>query len=175
MRPTKTILIILAFADLPILLLTLVAQAHEFKSDGPIGALLHIDPDDSAIAGEAAHIYLAFKDENEQFTPSNCDCILTIARNGSAIYSGPVAPLQNSAYGSNVLSMEYNFPSKGIYTLTVKGSSSEKKFQPFQISYDIRVEREVARPVNTLPYLLGGVAAMIIVIVAFIIKFRKRS
>ncbi len=116
-------------------------SAHILATDGSIGAVLHIDPEDDPIAGESATLYFEFKDKNGQFKPEDCTCITLILENGKEVAR------QNLVNNS----ISYAFPQKDVYQVKVTGlPDGNGSFQPFTLSYDIRVAREsVAQPNNT--------------------------
>jgi hypothetical protein len=140
---------IAACAGIFLFILAPIANAHEFKLNRSIGALLHMEPDDSPIVGQPAKLFFAFKDFDNVFDPASCECHVVIFRNEKIIYDGILHSDGDSAYGPNVLSLEFVFPEKGIYTLVVHGRDTEKKFQEFSLSYDIRLERDSAEEANT--------------------------
>lgn len=130
---------IILLSNIIVLILTFTTQpavAHILKTDGTIGAILHMFPDDNPKSGISTTYELAFKDTDDQFTLSNCDCSAEIQSNGKTIELqtlDTVYPLtsQNT----------YTFPEPNVYTLIVTGQpKKEKMFQSFTLYYDIRVE-----------------------------------
>src|SRR5438045_57931 len=67
-----------------------IVSAHVLKTDGNIGAVLHIDPDDDPIAGSQASFFFEFKDIQGKFQSQNCDCTFSIAEDGKEIFSQPL-------------------------------------------------------------------------------------
>lgn len=53
------------------LILPTIASAHVLKTDGSIGAVVHIDPDDDPIIGKSANFFLEFKDTKNKFQLAN--------------------------------------------------------------------------------------------------------
>lgn len=163
-----TILLFLGFTFTPVF-------AHVLKTDGNIGAVVHINPEDDPIAGEKTTIYFDVKDKEGKFSSENCLCIFKVSTKGQDIYmqtiTGTVA--------------EYTFPARDMYTLELKGTPKyEGVFTPFTLTYDVRVER-VTEINNTesdlsnssydsgsyLPY----ASLAILVIIAFVIYKRKSN
>ncbi len=119
------------------------AYAHVLKTDGSIGAVLHISPEDDPVAGEDSSFFFDFKDKNGKFDPANCDCIGAILQNDKEIFSQPL--FQNNPNPSlDDASFSYAFSGKGIYTVQVAGKPISDGFEPFILSWDIRVEREAS-------------------------------
>lgn len=120
------------------------ALAHVLQSDSSVGAVLHIDPADDPIAGEASSFFFEFKDKKGKFESSKCNCIFSVLENGSEIYRQNL--FQNSSDPNlNNPSVFYTFPNRGVYTIRVTGEPNQAgMFEPFTLTYDIRVERETS-------------------------------
>ncbi len=132
---------ILLFVSIFILFATVpqTVFAHVLKSDGDIGAIIHIDPEDSPVVGEPATFFFEFKDKSGKLNLAQCDCIVTIANRGTQVLS---QPLSTSSSSLNSPAFQYTFPAKSLYTVVVKGSpKAGASFQSFALSYDIRVDR----------------------------------
>jgi hypothetical protein len=134
---------------------THVAHAHFLEIDNSIGGVLHVDPDDNPYVGKEAVLTFALKDTKNIFKAADCSCVLTISANGKVLFT------QQASRGNNTSEVvgRYTFPEKAVYTITLKGEPlQDKAFQPFSISYDLRVDREstdVANP-SWLGAFLGG-------------------
>lgn len=117
-------------------------SAHVLKTDGSVGAVIHVSPEDDPIAREATDFYFEFKDKEGKFTPENCDCKGTIIEGGKEIYSAPL--FQNSSDPSlENASFSFTFPRKNVYKVQVSGTpTTPGAFEPFTLSWDIRVARE---------------------------------
>src|SRR5689334_22170899 len=83
------------------------ASAHSLETDGNIGGVIHIDPDDSPVAGEAAVLFFELKDKTRQFEFQHCDCRITISSEGRQFYAGPLTSLV----------YRYTFPQAGDYQI----------------------------------------------------------
>lgn len=111
------------------------ASAHVLKSDGTIGAIFHIEPDDSATSGDATTYSLDFKDTENKLDLVYCDCKMSIEQNDSVIDSSTLS-VQGSLHSVNT----YTFKSPGVYTLRVTGTpKSGEQFNSFDITYLVRV------------------------------------
>lgn len=142
---------IIGFLALYIILYTIYLTpttfAHVLKTDGNIGAVLHIDPDDDPIAGQQSGFFFEFKDKTNKFKPENCNCTFSILRADKEIFTQPL--FQNSSSPSlTSASIFFTFPEKDVYQIKVKGlPNTPDAFQQFELTYDIRVAR-VATPTN---------------------------
>ena len=177
----KTQGIIVLFCLVFLLLTPELASAHILKASGSVGAVLHIAPDDDPVAGQQSDFFLQFKDKKNAFVPENCDCIVSIKQEGREVFSQPlfqnndVPTLDNARF-------TFTFPQKAVYNLTIEGKPKEiGAFQPFTLSYDIRVAREVGAAQATtnangfidwtsrhMPHLIGSFFIAVFVIVAII-------
>lgn len=118
-------------------------SAHVLQSNGSVGAVLHIDPADDPIVGEQAAFFFEFKDKKNTFNPANCVCTFSILENGKEIFSQPL--FQDNADPSVTnASVFYTFAARDVYQVKVSGKPlmEKKAFEPFTLTYDIRVSRE---------------------------------
>ncbi len=116
-------------------------QAHVLKSEGTVGAVLHILPQDDPAAGEATTLVLSFKDTAEKMRLQECDCTLSLKRSGETIST---VQLEDDAVARSVQrgTAVVTFPETGVYELIVEGSpTSGESFSPFLLEYSIRVAR----------------------------------
>lgn len=124
---TATLILIIG-----ILFLAFPVSAHVLKTDGNIGAVVHIDPEDDPVVGQETTIYFDIKDKDGKFSSENCLCIFKVTKNGQDVF-------MQTIQGTTA---QYNFPEKDIYVLELKGTPKfEGAFSPFTLTYDIRVER----------------------------------
>ena len=111
------------------------AQAHFLKTDGSIGAVLHIEPDDSPIAGKDTPFYIDILDRSGKFQFSHCVCTVLVKEGGREIISQPLLS------SSGVL----NFPQQDVYQVSIVGRPEQPGlFQPFTLLYDVRVDQGLA-------------------------------
>lgn len=164
----KKILISTSLTVAVLLVFSQNAWAHILKTNGSIGAVLHIDPDDDPIAGQVSTFFLDFKDTTGKFQLEKCSCEFSIFRSGQKIATQPLS--QNNTF---------IFPQKDIYQVQVSGVPLQAgQFQPFKLNYDIRVERAVVSPQPTSTFLtahaihLIGAVAWAVVVLGMIIKER---
>jgi len=104
------------------------ASAHFFETDGGVGGVLHVDPNDAPIAGDNAAIFVAIQDAQKKFSQAGCDCVLSISQNDKEIFSQQVPPSGTT---------DYIFKGKGVYTIALKGAPKKGySFQNFSLSFD---------------------------------------
>jgi hypothetical protein len=164
MNKLVTILIVtfVFFAFLPT-----EVYGHILDTDGTIGAVLHVSPDDDPIVSEPATFIFQIKDTTQKFDPAMCTCSFKILQNKTTIHEETLTePKQSAEYV-----VKYSFPARGIYTIEIAGIASHNMFQNFNLKYDLRVERTNSTAVdspksninNFLPLLLvpiGVVASL---------------
>lgn len=158
-----------------IIVFTLLAapqsQAHILKTDGTVGATIHISPDDDPVIGEPATFYFDFKDTAQKFTVEDCQCSVTITENGEKIFSQPLTTDR----------LTYVFPKRGVYSVMVSGQpKTPNTFVPFTLPYDIRVTKTAARIApqpNNLGTIIriGVIVATIFFFLILVISSRNRT
>lgn len=122
-------------------------SAHVLETDGSIGAVLHVNPDDSPIIGQPAELYFEIKDRNGLFTPQACQCTLTITENNKNIYTQNLIASSDDTSG---LGTEFSFPRQNLYQLKLSGQPlPSNNFQPFELTYTLRVERTATTATTT--------------------------
>ena len=120
-----------------LLLWAVPVQAHFLAVDGSIGATLHIDPDDSPVAGQPATFYFDIADRANRFTLANCQCQASLSQAGHELI--------RSSIGQPGFS--YVLPRPDVYTVHLKGTPKKTgDFEPFTISWEVRADRSVAAP-----------------------------
>lgn len=130
-------------------LLTSSVSAHILLTDGSIGAVVHISPEDDPIVGQNADFFFEFKDKTNSFNPQNCDCRYHVLLNEKKIasgnlFGGDVEPSLDNASFSLV------FPEKGIYTLLINGKPfTPGEFDEFTLKETVRIERTPESPSET--------------------------
>lgn len=123
--------------------------AHDLEYDGNIGALLHINPNDTATPEQPATLVFHFLDKLKQFTPAQCDCSVMVSDSaGKNIFSATL-DADDPHYGDDTRFTIVTFPHVGVYTVVLSGAplaASAVTFAPFHISYDVRVENGTGAP-----------------------------
>ncbi len=116
-------------------------SAHVLKSEGTVGAVMHISPQDDPAAREVTTLYLSFKDTADKMRLRDCDCILELKKSGEHIAS---VALQDDEVAQTVQrsTAQIVFPEVGVYELVVSGSPKVSDlFEPFTLVYPLRVAR----------------------------------
>lgn|SRR3989338_5355558 len=115
-----------------------VASSHVLKVDGNIGVVLHVEPNDEPVVGQQTNLLFDIKDKKDEFRPEICDCTVIISQNEQAVFTTKLF-----TGGSTSPAFRYSFLAKGIYSVSLHGRPiAENAFQPFTLSYDIRVDKE---------------------------------
>ncbi len=113
------------------------AQAHVLKSQGSVGAVLHIEPEDDPIAKAPTTLYFEVKDKEGNFQASTCICTVKVYQGNEEI---AVIPGQEA--GNSAITAPVTFPARDIYTVVFEGKPLlSTGFNSFSLSYDIRVSR----------------------------------
>lgn len=152
------------------------AFAHVLQTDGTIGGVLHIDPNDDPVAGEVSSFFFDLKDTANKFTLSDCICKIALTSGKKTVYE---TTLSTDPF------FTYTFPDPGVYTLTLQGTSANQQFQPFTLSYVIRVEKGTTASessssgggstfLTVLSYVLP-LLVVVVIVVAFRLRGRKRT
>ncbi len=166
------------FFSLLLVFLVLVPNtyAHVLQTDGSIGAVLHMNPEDDPVVGENTEIMFELKDTNNKFNPAMCNCTISVSDASKVLYQTAIFTAdKNTEQMINVI-----FPQKGIYKITIKGIPHANSFQPFQLQYNIRVDREAQSTKTTadtfkslLPLFLIPIAAFLILTLISSIRKKK--
>jgi len=116
-------------------------SAHELTSDGTIGAVMHIEPEDDPVADQQSTFFFELKDKTGKFSSSHCTCTFSVKQHGKIIFSQPL--IQNSqAADENISPVVFTFQDRDVYQVTLEGKPNpESAFQPFALVYDVRVDR----------------------------------
>lgn len=138
----KRLLFIILISHLAFLSVPSQADAHTLKTDGTVGAVLHVSPDDDPVAGVNTDFFFELKDTKNVVTPENCECIATVIQNGKEIYSQSLFQT-NASPSLEDASFSYVLPQKDLYTIQITGKPNNgTSFAPFTLSWDLRVARD---------------------------------
>ena len=163
----KKVSVIICSILLSVTILVNPASAHVLKTSGTIGAVLHIEPDDNPTAGATTTYQLAFADTAHNFMLSGCDCQVSVRLNGVTIDSN-----QLIASSPLISTNTYTFEKPGVYTLNVKGTPKPNAiFNPFSLSYEVRVLSNKQLDAQPFPITLGvGFALMVVLLLLVAVK-----
>lgn len=144
-------------AVIALALLASTAGAHMLKTDGDIGVLMHVDPNDEPLAREPATFYFEIKDRSGRFSAARCDCRLRVLVQGRQLAE------QSAQADGAALASAYTFAEGGVYRVELRGApTGDAGFAAFSVPFDVRVERngadgaESPRAWRTLLAVLGA-------------------
>lgn len=164
---------VIALLFLFLILTPNLALAHVLKTDSNIGAVLHIDPDDDPIINKQAGFYFEFKDKENKFDITKCDCEFFIIKNGNVIFSEKLQP----SIGNNSANVFYTFNERNIYEIKIVGKPLDNAgFKDFNLNYDLRITREDGRVLSNSSININLIIIPVIVfaILIFILLRKKR-
>jgi hypothetical protein len=134
----KRLLCNLIFSSALLLGLPAIASAHILATDGSMGAILHIDPEDYPVVNQPQDLIFYFSDSSGNFRTQNCTCSLTISEGGSQIFHSALPSTTSTS-----AKLPYTFKKADVYGLAVSGQPKNGSFQPFNLTYNIRVDTHV--------------------------------
>lgn len=147
-------------------------SAHVLKTDGHVGVLLHVDPDDDPFVGQPATLLFSVTDTTKSFQASDCDCQVSISVHGQNLSSQSATVLDDST-----LDASFDFPAKDVYQVTFSGKpTGQASFQSFQMSYDVRVDRlskTESKPPKTAVIIASIVGVMVLITTGVLLAHRK--
>ena len=142
-----------------------VASAHVLKEDNGISALLHIEPDDSAVAGQPTELKIDFGDSQDAFSLANCDCQLQLAVNEDQVIK-TVTLLPGPNGGTLDTTATVTFPKVDHYDARINGHATDGSFPDFHLDFDINVAvaKDSSRALSGSDILLLSGAALVVVV-----------
>jgi hypothetical protein len=163
--------IILAVCSITVLLSPSVS-AHTLKADGMISAVLHFQPDDDPMSNKPSEYILFLNDSTKRFSLGDCDCTISIKKDGKTISTSPMQLNTQGVIGGSI-----TFAEAGAYEVIFEGSPHNKdEFQPFTLKYleQVAPNPDTGRP--SLSFYLGiSVVVVIMLVIALVIKVRYNS
>lgn len=116
-----------------------IATAHVLQTDGTIGAVMHIDPNDAPVTGSLSTFIFEFKDQANKFTLSDCTCTVSVIEDKTQ-----ALPEKETVYTTSLTTrplFTYTFIDSAVYMIEIQGKSMTNSFTPFTLTYPIRVEQ----------------------------------
>lgn len=117
-------------------------QAHKVELDGTIGATLHIEPNDTPRAGEAALTWFALTKRGGESVPlADCDCQLAVFGQSESepVLEPELEPINAEGY-QDIPGAEIAFPQVGAYELVLTGApASGEGFEAFELRFPVTV------------------------------------
>lgn len=158
------------------------AYAHVLENGPSIGAVMHISPSDDPAAGEQSLIFFEFKDKENRFDPSLCDCVFTVMRNSQKIYTQDLLAGNSQPNLSNI-NVVYTFPEKDTYKIIVSGKpKKDQAFDEFNLEYEVKVIRDTSvqskttpDAENNVPTKMVSLTIGVIILIILMVRFIKKN
>lgn len=118
----------------------IVSRAHDVRTDGAITVTLHIDPNDTPVAGDQkTALIFEVTDPAKKFDGDKCACELTITQAGRTIYQTALFQT-NQPHSPAIVGVNFVFPLRGSYVVAINGQPRpDASFQSFAIVYPVKV------------------------------------
>lgn len=117
-------------------------DAHQVQIQGEVGATMHVEPNDIAIAGADTDVWFALTQKGGAVIPlAACDCSLTVYDAGASPVAAPeLSPVSAEGF-INIPGAVITFPEVGAYELVLAGTPTgiSPQFAPFELSFDVTV------------------------------------
>ncbi|MDM9382123.1 hypothetical protein QUB80_15580 [Chlorogloeopsis sp. ULAP01] len=139
----KYILLLVLFVDF--LSHTSAAFAHQVKTTGDVGAILHIEPNDNPRAGERTKAWFALTRKGGRVIRlAECNCQLKVYAEPHASGEPPLLEPALQALTAEryqgVPGTELTFPRQGTYQLQLRGKpKTGASFKPFELKFNVTV------------------------------------
>lgn len=121
------------------------AIAHKVKTEGNVGATLHVEPNDNPRAGESAKTWFALTRKGGKVIPlAECNCQLAVYAEPHSygeppLIEPPLQPVSVERF-QGIPGTQITFPRPGAYQLQLSGKPKDgKSFQPFELKFPITV------------------------------------
>jgi hypothetical protein len=162
----KYLSVALVAVFLAVLIPTGIASAHVLQTDGDIGGVLHINPDDAPVSGQDTNYVISFQDTSNRFTLDNCLCGISIKEGSETVSSTKMV------VSSDIVTEDhFTFPKPDIYTLIATGKPKRiGDFQPFKLIYTIRVTGLGSSTSQTFPFLFWAAILIDLLFVLVIVQ-----
>lgn len=143
----------------------LPAYAHESKQSGTTIVFLHVNPNDQAITNKKGTFYILITRNRYQFPIEECACSVTVLdTNNKELSTTPFTGTLGNAY------VPYLLSKPGVYHVRIEGTpKTEGVFDPFSLTFDIRVERgSYLELLRDRRYLYGALGIILLLSIAFV-------
>lgn len=121
-------------------------EAHESTDTGKVQILIHVDPDDIAVAGVPTTIHVNIKSNEKTFSIEKCHCSLYVEKDEKRLITVPLAAAKDSSI-YDAMGVQVSFPEAGTYRVGVEGTpTTAGTFSPFTAEVT-----ELVQPVGTEP------------------------
>ncbi len=113
---------------LSVLLPAFPVSAHQVLSDHGVQGILHINPNDTPVAGQPMQLMFYLNSSDPTFSVPDCGCHVAITRQGKQIAT------PSTRISQGLLTANVTLSAVGTYTVQLTGSG-------FTLPYDIRVDK----------------------------------
>jgi hypothetical protein len=128
------------------LMLSSSLRAHQTQPTNAekVNAMIHLDPEDSPIAGKASLTWFMLTRSNgKMIAPANCACQVNVYNaSGQVIMRGlPLSTMAVAGHekGHEAIQTKITFPRPGAYKVMLSGKSKDKSFAPFEVKFSVTV------------------------------------
>lgn len=134
MKKAGTFIVLFALVVTSVSFVGAPVSAHVLKTDGNIGAVLHILPDDNPITKTETTYELAFSGD-KSFSLNDCDCSVAFLLKGKEVSRHTLA-----ASSSSIANDSFTFDTPGVYDFVVTGApKNSSSFKAFALTYSVRI------------------------------------
>ncbi len=132
--------------------LPLNAHQHKMTASKNVGAMIHLEPNDSPAAGKATTTWFMLTQRGGAvIAPANCDCRVVAYDSGKkatskakSSWSAERLPLSTIAMeghqtGHQGIQTTITFPKAGAYWVVLSGKSKDGSFDPFELKFPVTV------------------------------------
>lgn len=153
---------VLILGLMAVILPSAAASAHVLKTDGTVGAVLHISPDDDPISGKPNDYIVSFQDTQGHFRLDHCLCSIEFLKDDRSIKK-----LDVTAVSPLTSKDTFAFSDPGVYTVRVSGSPKQvDDFPALTLNYVVRVSSNGSSGNQNFPPLLWvGIGLVMVLIV----------
>ena len=118
--------------------------AHQERMGTSVGAMIHLDPNDSPYAKKPTLTwFMLTRRGGSMISPSDCNCHVAVynARNQSIAHDLPLSTMSMEGHqkGHQAIRTTITFPKPGAYTVVLSGQSKDRSFEPFELKFPVTV------------------------------------
>lgn len=110
--------------------------AHESTGTDHETLLVHVDPNDVAVAGRPTTVHVDIRNKEKGFSLKNCHCSLYVEQDEKRLFTFPLTPTTEPGI-YDAMGVEVTFPSAGTYNVGVEGTPiTAGAFSPFTLEVE---------------------------------------
>ncbi len=132
------------------LVATVPAIAHQVEIHNDVGATIHLEPNDTPLAGAPSLVWFALTQRGGSIiTLAECDCTLTVYDATHQVIATPALTPTTAEGFQNIPSATVTFPKVGNYELVLTGTPlANADFAPFELRYTVVVAGQAKGSAN---------------------------